>query len=226
MKYAGADWLPKDIKISELGRKVADVLGQVFQGIYHLEEVRGGGKEICWNSNSSISVPLYGSFATYDDPKLTVLLLCCVASKIAVNIAPRHENKVRLEFTPGCPIPGIFQVNTNGKKYSNVFTMANDFMIDAGGSVDRLADGFMGRGQAIGTCNPIPIYWLSRLVNSAHESCCRVEVSGRSHKKLHIRITGRDPGGTTMYTRHPGIEYPRLYRDYWEPLLEEESVNA
>ncbi len=38
--YAGSDWIKKSLKItkmSPIGEAVADLLGEVYQGIYHLE---------------------------------------------------------------------------------------------------------------------------------------------------------------------------------------------
>ena len=55
MKYAGADWLIgsyPDLKPSPLGLKVADILGMVWNGLYHMDPKEI--KKINWHGNFCI----------------------------------------------------------------------------------------------------------------------------------------------------------------------------
>ena len=63
-----------DVKPSELGRKVADLLGDAWAGIYHLPE--RSIKEAEWGSDLIVSVKLPGqTLATYDGNALTLLVI-------------------------------------------------------------------------------------------------------------------------------------------------------
>lgn len=62
LKYAGADWMPwywesRRITPSPLGIKVADVLGQVFAGIYHVQD-EVCDRSVAWDSSGRIRIKL------------------------------------------------------------------------------------------------------------------------------------------------------------------------
>lgn len=89
-KYSGADWLQsqfKDKKLSPLARKVADILGQVYRGIYHLNRI----DDQDWFSICGVRVFLdsVGELATYDGSELTTLVMLC------------HEQSIRLSISAG-----------------------------------------------------------------------------------------------------------------------------
>lgn len=113
MKYAGAEWLDKDWlkrkhwkhgdKISPLGREVADILGQVWRGLYHID---GKAVErVDWSDPYCIFINIRNpQLATWDFNILTTLVVLCHDRMIRMEIdgiAPRmtqflfHQRKVR-----------------------------------------------------------------------------------------------------------------------------------
>ncbi len=89
LKYAGADWVEsaERVKCSPLGREVADILGQVFRGLYHLEHC-GGFSKTDWANTRFVEVRISGQLATYDAHALTDLVILC------------HDRRIRLEINP------------------------------------------------------------------------------------------------------------------------------
>lgn len=89
-KYSGADWIKSSLKIepSELGCQVADILGQVFRGIYHIEKPV---QKVDWTNKRWIEICLFGSISTFDFQHLTELVILC------------HDRCVRLEITGAAP---------------------------------------------------------------------------------------------------------------------------
>ena len=78
-KHSGAEWLENSYKkeLSDLGRKVGDILGQVFLGIYHIQrEVLH--ERVKWDNKYIIEI-VVGShwFATVDSNALTALVVQC-----------------------------------------------------------------------------------------------------------------------------------------------------
>jgi len=86
MKYSGADWLRTEL--SPLGRKVADILGAVFLGIYHLEQREL--YKVDWTDPRCIEIGIYMELATFDASKLTGLVVAC------------HDACVRMSIVPTC----------------------------------------------------------------------------------------------------------------------------
>ena len=65
--YSGADWLTDLIgaeNISPFGTTVANILGDVFLGIYHMNT--GALRTADWKSDTWISVTNYGGLSTFD----------------------------------------------------------------------------------------------------------------------------------------------------------------
>lgn len=93
-KYAGADhqewrWQRDGITPSPFGRQVADILGQVWRGIYHMDD--RAIERADWANKHSIRVNIYGSLDTYDFDYLTRLVILC------------HDHCIRLEIIPSGP---------------------------------------------------------------------------------------------------------------------------
>ena len=88
-RYSGSDWIEATLKmeLSPLGREVADVLGQVFRGIYHVEKQ---AKRVDWSDKYCIEFSYYasGGIALYDFEHLTALLVLC------------HDRMLRMEIVP------------------------------------------------------------------------------------------------------------------------------
>lgn len=97
-RYAGSDWLLGRLrrhlggepKISPLGIVVADILGQVYRGIYHIDYGSTLTKPD-WLDENFIEVNVAQGLATYDGNELTALVLAA------------HEVPVRLEINAGGP---------------------------------------------------------------------------------------------------------------------------
>lgn len=97
-KYAGSDWLKennKNMKMSPLGEKVADILGQVTAGIYHISD---DVLKTDWSNPYGISVVIYGGLNSFDDSRLTTLLVLCFDNMIRLEINPRAFRYLELQF--------------------------------------------------------------------------------------------------------------------------------
>lgn len=98
--YAGADWITASLSIlngrtlSPLGEAAANLLGDVFLGIYHLDY--GALKKVRWDDTFYVEVVVYGSFSSVDDNNLTRLLVLA------------HDRMLRVELK-GCA-PGYLKI--------------------------------------------------------------------------------------------------------------------
>jgi hypothetical protein len=70
-----------EVKPTTLGATVADILGRVFRGIYHLDDAN----KIDWTNPRYIEVHVDGNLATFDGNALTELVVLA------------HEELVRVE---------------------------------------------------------------------------------------------------------------------------------
>lgn len=112
MKYSGADWLIKnypDIKPSDLGKKVADILGMVWNGLYHMDPRMV--KKTKWDDSFCISIKIMNTLSTYDFNELTELIILCHDQAIRFSIGPAmryiqllfHQRKREGSFTERHP---------------------------------------------------------------------------------------------------------------------------
>lgn len=104
-KFAGADWLGKileerGIKLSRLGSDVADMLGQAFCGIYHLNNSELFNKRTAWASERHIEIVLRRDLSTYDDSTLTILVLEAHNRGVRMCIEGAANDYLRLRFLP------------------------------------------------------------------------------------------------------------------------------
>ncbi|MCK4817184.1 hypothetical protein KA005_15550 [bacterium] len=102
--YSGAGWIKSSLKkeMSPLGEDVANLLGRVFQGIYHLDT-----RALCrvdWTNDHWIQFIYYGDLATVDFDRLTALIVFAHDEMIRIDIegcGPRymkmmfHKRKAR-----------------------------------------------------------------------------------------------------------------------------------
>jgi hypothetical protein len=98
-KFSGADWLKSALhkKLSPFGELVADVLGQVYGGIYHIQsEVSHPRAE--WEHPNRIEICTYGDLSTYDFDILTKLVVLCHDNAIRLTVAPASNKFLRLIF--------------------------------------------------------------------------------------------------------------------------------
>ncbi len=97
MNYAGADWVEKSLKkeLSPLGREVADILGGVFHGIYHIEKQ---AFKTDWSNPYYIIVKLDRGLNLFDDNALTALVVLCHDRMVRVGIRACNFQYIELLF--------------------------------------------------------------------------------------------------------------------------------
>lgn len=100
-KYAGADWIKSALQITDmspLGEEVANILGELYLGIYHLQS--SPLKKVDWSQRDNIDVVLgWQSFSTYDNDKLTKLCFLAHHRAVRVEIYPHSFKYLRLVFS-------------------------------------------------------------------------------------------------------------------------------
>jgi hypothetical protein len=98
MGYAGADWVERSLKkkLSPLGRNVADMLGDVFKGIYHLPS--NSLRKVDWGDPSCIEYTYYGCLETVDFNLLTILVVLAHDRMIRISIRGIGPGYMRLMF--------------------------------------------------------------------------------------------------------------------------------
>jgi hypothetical protein len=117
-RHAGADWLQSNLDsahrlskegrgqrnfpqltVSPLGRCVADILGLVFGGLYHLPNNVTENKG--WAHPSCIVLPLERELATIDFSHLWPIVALCQRCGIRVAIKPKNFKAMTLVFSCG-----------------------------------------------------------------------------------------------------------------------------
>lgn len=105
--FAGADWIESnlrywnkgDLKMSELGIRVADLLGELYSGIYHLDTKQLARVE--WDNDHHICFILgWKSLATTDYNDLTRLVFLAHHLALRVEIEASTHRYLRLIFHP------------------------------------------------------------------------------------------------------------------------------
>lgn len=97
-KYAGAEWVEKDLhkSLSPLGRDVADLLGELFFGIYHLET--GALNKVDWANDHHIVIVLRQSLSTFDFNGLTRLVFLAHWFCVRVELSAKSFNYIEIMF--------------------------------------------------------------------------------------------------------------------------------
>jgi hypothetical protein len=108
--YSGSKWLERSCKVkcSPLGRRVADILGYVWRGLYHLRD--GSPKHLAainWADEHVIEAHLYTcGVGTFDGSEMTELVILCHALCIRLEInKSMKQGCLRFFFTQRIP-PG------------------------------------------------------------------------------------------------------------------------
>jgi hypothetical protein len=100
MKHSGAEWVKQSLRpkeISPLGIAVADLLGDVFAGIYHLDDKKL--RLVDWGDSYVISVQLsHTTLATWDSDSLTRLVVLSHDRCLRLAISARTVNTLQLMF--------------------------------------------------------------------------------------------------------------------------------
>lgn len=100
-KYSGADWLEKqgwkNFAISPLGREVADLLGDLYRGIYHLSEK--DLKDTHFENDQWIEFVLAErDLSTVDGDGLTRIVVLAHDRRLRVAIHPRSDKSFLMVF--------------------------------------------------------------------------------------------------------------------------------
>jgi len=98
--FAGADWIESalryDGQMSILGRTVANLLGDLFFGIYHMNTT--SLRKVDWSDSHCISVTVDTELATFDSDALTRLVVLCHDRMIRCSVQGLAPGYVRLMF--------------------------------------------------------------------------------------------------------------------------------
>lgn len=97
--HRGSRWVAASLDakdMSPLGVAVADLLETWAFGIYHLD--RGELLRVEWSNPSHLEMRHYGSMATFDDDKLTRLVLLAHERCVRVQIEPRSNRYLTIRF--------------------------------------------------------------------------------------------------------------------------------
>jgi hypothetical protein len=108
-EWAGAAWLERGlvVKLSPLGRVVADILGFAYRGLYHIPPRQLG--KIRWDDAHRIAVNVSDhGLATFDGRVLTDLVIACHECHVRMAIEGCNSNYVTLVFSQRAPAgPGV-----------------------------------------------------------------------------------------------------------------------
>lgn len=100
-KYAGAEWIQSALKpkypMSPLGIAVADLLGEVFAGIYHIDD--SVLERVDWADDYVMIVRLtHQSLSTCDNDYLTRLVVLSHDCCLRLDIRASSKDNLRLMF--------------------------------------------------------------------------------------------------------------------------------
>jgi len=96
--YSGASWIKSSLKkdMSPLGEAVANLLGRVFLGIYHLPSAALG--RVKWDDEYYMEFIYDCDLATYDFDHLTALIVYAHDEMIRINIRGCGPRYLKMTF--------------------------------------------------------------------------------------------------------------------------------
>jgi len=96
--HSGASWIQKSLKkeMSPLGEAVANLLGRVFSGIYHLQGATLD--RVNWQDPYCVEYTHRGDLATFDFSHLTALVVFAHDEMIRVSIQGCGPGYMKLMF--------------------------------------------------------------------------------------------------------------------------------
>lgn len=94
--FAGSDWIEQAGMgpLSTAGRIAADLLGEVFRGIYHLSS--RALRRVDWSKRSGIELSVHDGLATWDSDTLTRLVVLSHAMMCRVEICSSGPRLLKL----------------------------------------------------------------------------------------------------------------------------------
>jgi len=99
-RFAGSDWVKESLKrpMSSIGILAADILGEAYQGIYHLPH--GSLRATDWNDPHWCKVWVYDDIATWDGNALTTLVILAHDKCVRLAIRVHNQRRLLLWFSP------------------------------------------------------------------------------------------------------------------------------
>jgi len=96
--YSGAEWIKKSLRkdMSPLGEAVANLLGRIYLGIYHLSSQ--ALNRVNWSDTYCIEYTHYGDLSTVDFGNLTALVVFAHDKMIRVSIRGCGPGYLRMQF--------------------------------------------------------------------------------------------------------------------------------
>ena len=96
--YSGAGWIEQSFKVkaSPLGTAVANLLGRVALGIYHLRSA--ALERVDWTNKYCIEYIYYGDLSTFDFDNLTALVVFAHDEMIRVSIQGCGPGYMKMQF--------------------------------------------------------------------------------------------------------------------------------
>lgn len=209
IKYAGAGWMLAQRNppaTSALGVKVLNILGQVYQGIYHIDDYVLNPK-IHWNSPYSVGVVAYGPLSTFDFPLLTVLVLCCQRAEVSVSIDGSFKGYTKF----------VFAQNPGGSELLMLLSISESTSLEHRlQQCTHIKKGLYDLGNgAIYSTGPLGWHNLLAMIDISHRTATRFQLVGRAPRTLEIMVTQREREGSTD-ERHPELaEHREILRPYY-----------
>jgi hypothetical protein len=222
VKYSAADWLEKELGqgLPGIGIRAANVLGQTFKGIYHLEKAVLS-KKAQWTDTNEVKVTIANQLATYDDPSLTRLVFCCRSAGLCLRIQGRGPGYLRLLF--GWGATHLSHEVLFGR--DGIHLPHEDATDERPESLEVFASRFahiIKKKQQ--TENYIALlvdelnwYDIQRLVHECHKHSIRGDLHGMGTQSIELWLHWRQADGKSMYSRHPSLEEAlKKSKDYTE----------
>lgn len=94
----GSEWVISALgrQPSPLGCQVADILGYVWQGIYHIG--RSALERVKWEDEGLVSVVIKGELATFDNDYLARLVILASDADLRLGIEGKGPHYLKLSF--------------------------------------------------------------------------------------------------------------------------------
>lgn len=213
INYAGARWVKSvaGVELTPFTAKVANVLGQVYAGIYHIDDAVLRKKMIStkqWERQAFMGITVTGQLATFDGDALTRLILCSRKAGVSVEIHGSYPGYTKLLFSNESSLAesvmGVDSLEVLGETHEYPSQLRG--MISRCTHVKRLI-------EVSGDCltefySTEPIGWLNlqELVAEAHKHSIRVSLQGNSPNSLKVALSRRLRSNEgSIFERHPTL---------------------